>query len=44
MRDFYYRAIQLGGQREDLYKETNLEELDTAFRLVSGENASKYSN
>ena len=44
LRDFYYRAIQLGGQREDLYKETNLEELDTAFRLVSSENASKHSN
>lgn len=31
LRDFYYRAVQLGGQSEPLYEETNLEELSIAL-------------
>ncbi len=31
LRDFYYRAVQLGGQSELLYEETNLEELSIAL-------------
>ena len=34
LRDFYYRAIQLGGQKEKLYDETNLSELSLAFRIA----------
>ena len=32
LRDFYYRGIMLGGQREELYDETNKYEISYAFR------------
>lgn len=32
LRDFYYRGIMLGGQREELYDETNKYEINYAFR------------
>lgn len=32
LRDFYYRGIMLGGQKEDLYDETNKYEINYAFR------------
>ena len=32
LRDFYYRGIILGGQREELYDETNKYEMSYAFR------------
>jgi AAA15 family ATPase/GTPase len=32
LRDFYYRSIQLGGEKEELYKETNRYKLDLALR------------
>lgn len=32
LRDFYYRGIVLGGQREELYNETNKYEISYAFR------------
>lgn len=32
LRDFYLRAISLGGQNEDLYEETNTYEINYAFR------------
>ena len=32
LRDFYYRGIMLGGQREELYDETNKYEITYAFR------------
>lgn len=32
LRDFYYRGIMLGGQKENLYDETNKYEINYAFR------------
>ena len=32
LRDFYYRGIMLGGQKEELYDETNKYEINYAFR------------
>lgn len=32
LRDFYYRGLMLGGQKEDLYDETNKYEINYAFR------------
>ncbi len=32
LRDFYYRGIILGGQREELYDETNKYEISYAFQ------------
>lgn len=32
LRDFYYRVVQLGGQSEELYEATNLEELSIALK------------
>lgn len=32
LRDFYYRGIMLGGQKEELYNETNKYEINYAFR------------
>lgn len=32
LRDFYYRGIMLGGQKEELYHETNKYEINYAFR------------
>lgn len=32
LRDFYYRAIILGGQTEDIYKETNNIEIALALK------------
>lgn len=31
-RDIYLRAVQLGGQEEEVYAETNLYDIKTAFR------------
>lgn len=31
-RDIYLRAVQLGGQDEEIYAETNLYDIKTAFR------------
>ncbi|MDR2091572.1 MAG: AAA family ATPase [Clostridiales bacterium] len=36
LRDFYYRAIELGGQKERLYDETDLSELSLALRTAGG--------
>ena len=32
LRDFYLRVISLGGQKEDVYEETNTYEINYAFR------------
>ena len=32
LRDFYYRCIMLGGQKEELYDQTNKYEISYAFR------------
>ncbi len=32
LRDYYYRGIMIGGQREELYDETNKYEINYAFR------------
>ena len=32
LRDFYYRGIELGGQDDDLYEETNNYEIELALR------------
>ncbi|MDR1906226.1 MAG: ATP-binding protein [Clostridiales bacterium] len=34
LRDFYYRTIELGGQEEKLFDETNLSELSLALRIA----------
>lgn len=34
LRDFYYRSIDLGGQKECIYEETNSYELRRAFRMA----------
>lgn len=43
LRDFYYRGIMLGGQKEELYDETNKYEINYAFRkawlLGNGDNS-----
>jgi hypothetical protein len=36
LRDFYYRSIELGGQRERLYDEADLSGLALALRLAGG--------
>lgn len=36
LRDTYFRAIQLGGQKEELYNETEEDDIETAF-IVAGE-------
>ena len=41
LRDFYYRGIMLGGQKENLYDETNRYEINYAFRkawMIDNEN------
>ncbi|MDR3293073.1 MAG: ATP-binding protein [Clostridiales bacterium] len=40
LRDFYYRTIELGGQKEKLYDETNLSELSLVLRIAGGKNRS----
>lgn len=37
-RDFYIRAIVLGGQKEELYDETDLQSIGYAFRKASSRN------
>ena len=32
LRDFYYRTILLGGQKEELYDETDEYEIERAFK------------
>lgn len=34
LRSVYYRSISLGGQKEDIYQETNRYEINHAFRLA----------
>ena len=38
LRDTYFRAIQLGGQKEELYNETEEDDIETAF-IVAGDNS-----
>ena len=37
LRDLYIRSINLGGQKEEVYKETDQFEIQRAFRLAGGE-------
>jgi AAA15 family ATPase/GTPase len=34
LRNLYYRSINLGGQKEEIYKETNSFDISRAFRLA----------
>ena len=36
LRDTYFRAIQLGGQKEELYNDTDEDDIETAFILAGG--------
>lgn len=36
LRDTYFRAIQLGGQKEELYNDTDEDDIETAFALAGG--------
>lgn len=38
VRDIYLRAVQLGGQDEELYRETNAYDIKKAFRIAGGSN------
>lgn len=38
VRDIYLRAVQLGGQDEELYRETNAYDIKKAFRMAGGSN------